>query len=619
MVRMTLRLRTVAATALCSCLLAGCMANPGPPPVVEEEGQPVTVPDKSVVDGQSGGNVDPTGRPIRSTISVGVDPLSLGLNPHLQANNSELVMQIADLVLPSAFNNGRLNKDLLDSAEEVTPPKGVAQRVQYSISSAAQWSDGTPLTGTDFEYLWRSMISTAGVSQPAGYHAISAVTSTDGGRVVTVDFNTRVAQWQLLFDHLLPSHILQTDANGFVGALDSGIPASAGRYVLSGVDTARGLITLNRNDRFWGAQPANVDVLQLRTVRDTAQATTMLRSNQIGFADFTPQQTSSEALQLVPEVQAQTVNTTRQLRLHMSTMPNALSSEPLRRQFASLIDPALVARIATGRTDALRVGINPVTNNRAESSGDLSALKLRADETPVRIAVDPSDTQAFTAANTIVDVLNGSGVDAVVVQERMNAITSTLLPTGAVDAVIAWEETALTSFNMAKFYQCTAQTLVPADPSGAVANSGSGATESAGQTSASATGEAQAEGTVPSGGEGAGTTTQTTTYIDSGSPIESQENGDSTSTESTLPLAGDLSGYCPDNAEQTLNAVLSGEIEPRGALQQVRALNREQVLYVPLYDETRVHALGTGIVGPGPRVEQWSESLATAADWKISN
>ena len=152
-------IRVAAVGAVGIVTLAACVANPGPPPVVEHSDETpsssaaattTTTTEPPVDDADAG----------RSTVAIGVDPLSSGLNPHLRANNSELVNGIADVVLPSAFHGGQMDTDVLDSAAEVPAPDGVAQRVRYVISDAAQWSDGTPITGADFEYLWRSMVDT---------------------------------------------------------------------------------------------------------------------------------------------------------------------------------------------------------------------------------------------------------------------------------------------------------------------------------------------------------------------------------------------------------------------------------------------------------------------------
>lgn len=521
-------------SAVSIALLSACAANPGPPPVVEDndsalqEDQSTTT---ATPEEEAPQDADSAQRP---TISIGVDPLRAGLNPHLVANNSELVDQIAELVLPSAFHNGRMDADILESASEVKAPKGVAQRVRYVIASPAQWSDGTPISGADFSYLWKQMTTTAGVRDPAGYHAISAVSTSDGGREVTVDFSQRVKDWHLLFHNLLPSHLLQDD--NFGSALADKIPASAGRFLVDSVDRGRGVITLNRNDRFWGANPAQVDVIQLREVRDSTQALNMLRSGQIGFADFTPGQTSEEALALLGHVSQKSLTRSRQLRLHMSTAEGALEERAERRGLASLIDTNQVARLATGRASNLKPGNNPVDKN-----ADLTALRTRASKKPIRFAVDPTSPTALAAANTLYDVLEAHGIDAEVISERLTTITSKLLPEGDVDAVVTWEDISLNSVAAANIFSC----------------------------------------------------------------------------DEKQPLAGDLSGICPDNADEIRAEILSGTMSPKEALGRIRDVNSKEVLYVPLVDETRVHALGQGIVGPGQSIDDWDDGLFTAPRWRI--
>lgn len=511
--------------------LSACSANPGPPPVVQEEDK-----DSSANSTATSTTPAPEEEPAqtRSTVAIGVDPLRGGLNPHLVANNSELVSQISDLVLPSAFHGEQMDSDVLESAEEIPAPEGVVQRVRYTIASPAQWSDGTPISGADFDYLWKHVSATAGVNNAAGYRAISAVRTTEGGRVVTVDFKERLAEWKLLFNDLLPSHLLEND--DFNSALSNGIPASAGRYLVENVDRGRGVITLNRNDRFWGQDPAQIDVIQLRSVRDSTQAVNMLRSGQVGFVDLTPQQTSLEALGLLDGVTAAPLTRPRQLRLHLSAQPGALPEEGERRALASYIDTSQVARLSSGRASELKPGANPV-------SGDVDHLPLRerAGRQPIRIAADPTDALGLQAAHVIVDVLAEQGIDAEVVSERLTTITSDLLPNSRVDGVITWEDTAVNSISLASLFDCAKQ----------------------------------------------------------------------------QPLAGDLSGYCPADAAKEKVDILSGQVSTESAQKTAQDLNSAQVLYVPLFDEVRVHALGRGIVGPGQSIEDWEQGLVTAPSWRI--
>ncbi|WP_237559362.1 hypothetical protein [Corynebacterium pilosum] len=189
--------RAAASLVTTGVLLASCAANPGPPPVVEPEPAPTTTTSTTTAP------LEPA--KTRSEISVGVEPLRNGLNPHLLSDESSVVQSIANLVLPSAFIGDQINHEVLDSAE-VLPESPAAMTVRYQIADAAQWSDGTPLTGADFNYLWRQMSTTPGVLNPAGYRAISNVrVSGSGGKTVDVDFEEPVAAWNELFRHILPS------------------------------------------------------------------------------------------------------------------------------------------------------------------------------------------------------------------------------------------------------------------------------------------------------------------------------------------------------------------------------------------------------------------------------
>ena len=519
------------AAVLAAGVLAGCQANPGPPPVVEAESPDMTSASPTTTTPDEAEQEEAL--PERSTVAIGVDPLRGGLNPHIMANNSELVSQIAELVLPSAFHGDEMDADVLESAEEIDAPGSVAMRVRYTIAAPAQWSDGTPISGSDFTYLWEQMNQTAGVNNAAGYRAISAVRTSGNGRVVTVDFNHRVKDWHALFAHLLPSHLLED--KDFVSALADGIPASAGRFLVAGMDRSRGVITLNRNDRFWGEEPALVDVIQLRGIRDTAQAVNMLRSEQIGFADITPEQTTLENLGLLSNVNTGVVTRPRELRLHVSARPGALPEESQRRALVSLLDTDQIARLATGRASELQAGENPFGEEE-----DLSPLRERAGRQPLRIAVDPLNPTALAAANTIVDVLRSKAIDAELVSERLSTINSEWLPDGTADAVVSWDETSGGAASLADYFIC----------------------------------------------------------------------------ETPTRPAADLSGYCPENSQATATDILSGEVDERAAAERVRQLNEENVLFVPLLAEVRIHALGKGIVGPGQSIDDWESGLVSAGQWR---
>lgn len=427
--------------------VTGCAANPGPPPVeqptetVTETAEPTETPETE----------PPADEP--NAINIGIDPLRNGLNPHLLSDDTAFVQSLASLVLPSAFRDGEIDTDVLVSAEEIEPADGAAQTLRYVISPEAQWSDGTPITGADFTYLWRQMTSTAGVIDAAAYESIQAIRTTDAGKTVDVDLARPLASWPGLFADLLPSHLAQ---DSFAEVLREGVPASAGRYMVQSVDRARGVVTVHRNDRFWGENPAQTDLLHFREIRSVSGATDQLRSGQVSFLDVTPQETSTDAFSLMADTQLRTLESPRELQLTLNTSSPALETADARAQLGSLLDVPLVARLAAGRSSDLAVaerGVFPET--------DISALQAATAEDPLQIAADPADDQASAAGRAVIDMLAGYGVGAEIAAVELADAAAQGLPDGEVDAVIAWRNSVGTPVDVASMYHCPATELAP--------------------------------------------------------------------------------------------------------------------------------------------------------------
>ena len=439
------------------CLTASCAANPGPPPLVEPEDRPDAASqhdadsndaDKADAEEQGTGQQPANGRP---QAQIGIDQVRAGFNPHLVGDESAVVRGIADLVLPSAFQaDGTKDPNLLVGAS-VLPTSPDAFTVRYVISPNAQWSDGTPITGSDFAYLWRGMTQTAGVVDPAAYRAVSNVrVSGPGGKVVDVDFAQPVGDWRVLFRHLLPSHLLAADAADFAYALRNTVPASAGRYLVRSVDRAHGTVTLNRNDRFWGPDPAPIDILTLAAARDTTQVADQLRSGQLAFVDMVPQDTTADVLGLIPDVDTRTFPGDRTLGVTLSAT-SGLSAQA-RAEVRSLINVPLLAHIAARRS----------TNVHAAAPtepGSLALLHaLAADGKALRVAADAADPAATAAARSLVDLLDAAGVPARIVANELPAIAARSLPAGEVDVVVHWRNDGDSADTLASRIACPAET-----------------------------------------------------------------------------------------------------------------------------------------------------------------
>ena len=293
--------------------MAGCSARPGPAPTVDPSEAAPTLDQGQ--DNLSSANLDNR----RSQLTIGIDPVDSGFNPHLAANDYSFVQSLAALVFPSAFVQGQLNTDLLVSAEEIPPAEGAAQTIRYVINPEAQWNDGTPISYADFYYLWDSMRDNPNVINGAGYRAIKAMRTSDGGKKIEIDFDQRIRDWNELFDNILPAHLLKDATGGFDGALKTSIPASGGRYAVKDIDFARGIYTIVRNDRFWGNNPAATEVLQFREIRSVTQGVEMLRSGQLNFVDASPTETAELSYDLIPDAQVRAWDRNSTLTIDFNT------------------------------------------------------------------------------------------------------------------------------------------------------------------------------------------------------------------------------------------------------------------------------------------------------------
>ncbi|MBB3050678.1 ABC-type transport system substrate-binding protein [Prauserella isguenensis] len=242
--------------ALVSVLVTACTNMP-PPPVVSSPASATS----TAAPGDS------------SDISVAVDSIGGGYNPHNLADQSTTTQALATMLLPSVFRpdeegNRVLDERLMRSAEVIAHDPFT---VSYRIRSDASWSDGAPIAVEDFVYLHEAMTSQPGVVGAAGYRLISEIRPADGGKRVDVEFSEPYPGWRTLFDHLLPQHLMKDVPGGWQNALSDSFPAYGGPFAITTVDSARGEIVLERNERYW-EEPAAVDRVVLRRTDPSALA-----------------------------------------------------------------------------------------------------------------------------------------------------------------------------------------------------------------------------------------------------------------------------------------------------------------------------------------------------------
>jgi peptide/nickel transport system substrate-binding protein len=252
-----------------------------------------------------GGGESGTSNAIREggTLSYAADQEPTGFNNNTSKDNGTSVLNVVINMFPPVFRlhpdfSVQLNKELMDSAEQTSTDP---QTIVYKIRQEAVWSDGTPVSADDFEYLWKNLngsIKDNDVAATTGYDQIESVEGSDNGKTVTVVFSEPFTDWKSLFYGLLPAHYMAKVAGGWNTGLDKApekIPTN-GPYVVSGWEQGQSL-TLARNDKYFGPK-AHLDSIVFRFLPESTTQPAALQNNEVDLIYPQPQ------LDLVAQVKA---------------------------------------------------------------------------------------------------------------------------------------------------------------------------------------------------------------------------------------------------------------------------------------------------------------------------
>lgn len=476
-------------------------------------------------------------------------------------------------------------------------------RIRYRIRSGAQWSDGTPISGSDFRYLHASLLANAGVAEASGYERIRAITVSGGGRQVDVLIDGPMPEWRTLFRNLLPSHLLRPSATPFVDVLDSGIPASGGRYSAQSIDVGRGEVRLVRNDRFWGESPAKTDTVIIRSVDGAVTGAEQLRAAQLQALRLRPKQTTALTYGLVPGAVDVPAVLPRELTLHANAASPLLDDVSVRRAVLSAVDVPAVAAIATGRTDDLEIPpVHPSIERPAgEAPQDLTdSIDGVTDEDPLLIGVMGDDDQALAAARAIADQLTAAGLPTRVTGADDQALAGSLLPYGRVDMVVAWGRSVDSPLQAASRWSCPAPTRASTEPT---EDEGAGGETATGAEPGNQPGNGAGNSAANGSENGAGNEPANGSASESG---EDSASAAASAAPADVARGSNLSGLCDpgidamiggmfDGAARAAEGLGSDVVAPSGVVpEEIRSAVGEQAIELGLVVDRILTVMGTG-------------------------
>ena len=465
-----------AAGAVLSVVLVagGCTAKPPPAPQSTETSQ----------------SSAPT--PKAAQITVAIDAIGAGFNPHLVSDLSPVSAAISSLVLPSAFRPVPDPASPTGSRWEMDPALLVSATVtatdpftvSYRIRPEAAWTDNAPIAADDFWYQWRQMVSQPGVVDPAGYDLITGVQSVDGGKTAVVTFTQPYPAWRELFNNMLPAHIVKDVPGGFAAGFARALPVTGGQFRADTIDPQRDEILLARNDRFWG-QPARPDQVLFRRAGATAALADSIRNGDTQVAQVHGGNAAFAQLSAIPDVRTGRLVTPRTMALTLRAQLPKLSDPVVRKAILGLLDTELLASVGAGSENSVTLdqslarapsdpGYTPsapppigregalslfaeagfqVDRNGGESllpappdgsgnSGSPETTRGRISRNgqtfSLVIGAAANDPAAVAVANTAADQLRGAGIAATVLALDPPVLYGAALLGNRIDAIVNW-------------------------------------------------------------------------------------------------------------------------------------------------------------------------------------
>jgi peptide/nickel transport system substrate-binding protein len=277
-------------------------------------------------------------------ISFGMTSAPTGCNPNTPTGDTPGTLTVLGGVLPSAFVVNNLGQAMANSAliEQSELINTKPETIVYTLNPKAVWSDGVPITASDFTYSWEQQRgnpdgSSTDVTSIAGYRDIASVTGSNGGHTVTVKFKNTFADWQMLFANLLPAHVMEKVGwNPSCSTVSPSIDLSGGPFEIASVSGST--IRLVQNPKWWGA-PANSKSITVHVASSTNQLASWMSSGFVQVAEpATVTQSFLTDMTGLPDVSSSVDTSATQLQLDMASALDARLSPDLRTAIALSIN-----------------------------------------------------------------------------------------------------------------------------------------------------------------------------------------------------------------------------------------------------------------------------------------
>jgi len=257
------------------------------------------------------------------------------------------ILALQTLPSPLEFVDGRYRTTPLLLGEPTVDP-GPPQRVTYRIDPRAVWSDGTPITSSDFRYTWEQGRTT----NARGMADIAAVDDTDP-KTAIVTWKEPTATWRDRFRPILPRHLL--DGKDRSAEMKDGYRFSGGPWMLDHWTRGQNFAIV-RNPRYWG-KPAYLDSIVSVVAGDSAGVRQAYKSNQVDMLILAGADSGVDEMRGLPDTSFEAVSSLSYSFLAFNTASPPLDRKAVRQALAFATDRDAIVTQLQGH---IRPDVRPI-------------------------------------------------------------------------------------------------------------------------------------------------------------------------------------------------------------------------------------------------------------------
>jgi peptide/nickel transport system substrate-binding protein len=263
-------------------------------------------------------------------------------------------MEIQTLPRTLDYVDGEFRPSALLAAQPVLDP-GPPERLTYRINPKAVWSDGVPITSSDFRYTWDQVLNGPNIGNKTGFEQIADVDDSDA-KTAVITFKQPYAAWYNPFGVLgsiFPKHLLE--GRDRTAEMRDGYSWSGGPWLID--HWTRGQeIRLVPNPKYWDKKP-NVDAVVWKIIPDAGATLAAYKSGQVAMIGSVPPEVTLSGLRAIPDSRTDVSVNLGLTLLVFNTENPLLASVAVRQALAYATDrDALVAQIL----GPLQPGVKPV-------------------------------------------------------------------------------------------------------------------------------------------------------------------------------------------------------------------------------------------------------------------